>query len=70
MDRDTADSFGIEYIAQEILNMITDKSISHNMLITQDNESIISGFYCIDSIEYMLAGKTLLDYTNVFSEWL
>ena len=68
MDRDTADSFGIEYIAQEILNMITDKSISHNMLITQDNESIISGFYCIDFIEYMLAGKTLLDYTNVFSE--
>ena len=70
MDRDTADSFGIECIAQEILNMITDKSISHNMLITQDNESIISGFYCIDSIVYMLAGKTLLDYTNVFSEWL
>ena len=68
MDRDTADSFGTEYIAQEILNMITDKSISHNMLITQDNESIISGFYCIDSIEYMLAGKTLLDYRNVFSE--
>ena len=68
MDRDTADSFGIECIAQEILNMITDKSISHNMLITQDNESIISRFYCIDSIEYMLAGKTLLDYTNVFSE--
>ena len=66
MHRDTAASFGIEYIAQEILNMITDKSISHNMLITQDNESIISGFYCIDSIEYMLAGKTLLDYTNVF----
>ena len=24
------------------------------------------GFYCI-AIEYMLAGKTLLDYTNLFS---
>ena len=68
MDRDTADSFGIEYIAQEILNMITDKSTSQNMLITQDNESIISEFYCFDSIEYMLAGKTLLGYTNVFPE--
>ena len=25
------------------------------------------GFYCIASIEYMLAGKTLLDYTDLFS---
>ena len=24
------------------------------------------GFYCIAFIEYMLAGKTLLDYTNLF----
>ena len=32
----------------------------------QDNESIMYGFYCIGFIEYMLAGKTLLDYTNLF----
>ena len=25
------------------------------------------GFYCIPFIEYILAGKTLLDYTNLFS---
>ena len=25
------------------------------------------GFYCIAFIEYMIAGKTLLDYTNLFS---
>ena len=25
------------------------------------------GFYCITSIEYMLAGKTLLDYTDLLS---
>ena len=25
------------------------------------------GFYCIAFIEYMLAGKTLLNYTNLFS---
>ena len=24
------------------------------------------GFYCIAFIEYMLAGETLLDYTNLF----
>ena len=25
------------------------------------------GFYCLVFIEYMLAGKTLLNYTNLFS---
>ena len=25
------------------------------------------GFYCIDFIEYMLSGKTFLDYTNLVS---
>ena len=25
------------------------------------------GFYCIAFIEYMLAGKTLLDFTNLFA---
>ena len=33
----------------------------------QDNESIMCGFYCIAFIEYMLVGKTLLDYINLFS---
>ena len=37
-----------------------DKSITHSMFRIQYNESIAF-------IEYMLAGKTLLDYTNLFS---
>ena len=61
------DSFGIEIIFQEVLNKIRDKSITHNIFRIQDNESIMCGFYCIAFIEYMLAGKTLLDYTNLFS---
>ena len=32
-----------------------------------DNESVMWGFYCIAFIEYMLAGKTLLDCTKLFS---
>ena len=32
-----------------------------------NNQSIMCGFYCIAFIEYMLAGKTLLHYTNLFS---
>ena len=70
IDRNLAvyfDSFGIEYIPQEVLNKIKNKSITHIIFRIQDNESIMCGFYCIAFIEYMLAGKTLLDYTNLFS---
>ena len=60
------DSFGIEYIPQEVLNKIKGKSITRNIFRIQFDDSIVSGFYCIAFIEYMLAGKTL-DYTDLFS---
>ena len=47
IDRNLAvyfDSFGIEYIPQEVLNKIKDKSITHNIFRIQDNESIMCGF--------------------------
>ena len=66
MDRNTAvyfDSFKTEYISQEVLDKIKDKSITHGIFRIQDNDSSMWGFYCITFIEYMLAEKTLLDYT-------
>ena len=36
------------------------------MFRMQDDECIMYGFYCIAFIEYIIAGKTLLDYTNFF----
>ena len=71
-DRNAAvyfDSFGIEYIPQEVLNKIRDKSINHNIFRIQDNEFIMCGFYCITFIEYIPAAKILLDYTNLFSPY-
>ena len=70
IDRNLAvyfDSFRIEYIHQEVLNKVKDKSITHNTFRIQDNESIMSRFCYIAFIEYMLVGKCLLDYTNSFS---
>ena len=29
--------------------------------------SIMCGYFCIDFIDFMLAGKTLTEYTNLFS---
>ena len=47
-------SFGVQYIPQEVLNKINDKSITRNIFRMQENESIMCGFYCIAFIEYML----------------
>ena len=58
-------SFGIGYIPQEVLNKIRDKSIIYNTFRMQDNESIICGFFASFFIEYILAGKTLLDHANL-----
>ena len=69
-DRNAAvyfDDFGIEYIPEKVLNKVKDKSITHNIFRIQDNESIMCEFYWITFTEYMLAGKTLLEYTNLFS---
>ena len=60
IDRNTAvyfDSFGIEYIPQEVLNKIKNESITHNIFRVQDHNFIMCGFYCIAFIEYITAGK-------------
>ena len=56
----------IEYIPQEVPNKIKDKSITDDILRIQDKDSIMCGFYCIPLIEYMLLGKAILDYNNLF----
>ena len=70
IDRNTAvyfDCFAIECIPPEVLNKINDKSITHNIFRIEGNNSIMCGFYCIAFVGYMLAGKILLDYTDLSS---
>ena len=60
------DSFGIEHIPKEI-NKFIRNDIKSNIFRLQAYDSIMCGYYCIEFIDYMLIGKTLLDYTNLFS---
>ena len=55
------------FISQELLHKIRNNSITHNIFRMQCGDSIMWGFYCIAFIEYMLAGKGFLDYTNLFT---
>ena len=43
------------------------KRIKNNIFRIQVYDSIMGGNFCIKFINYMLKGKTLLDYTNLFS---
>ena len=61
------DSFGIEHIPKEINKFIGNKNIISNIFRLQTYESIMCGYFCIEVINYMFKGKTLLDYTNLFS---
>ena len=60
------DSFGIEHIPKEI-NKFINNDIKSNIFRIQAYDSIMCGYFCIEFINYMLKGKTLLDYINLFS---
>ena len=61
------DSFGVEYIPEEIKKFIDNRNIKANICRVQANNSVMCGYFCIGFIDFMLAGKTLIDYTNLFS---
>ena len=61
------DSFDVEHIPEEIKEFIGNKNIKANIFCVQPNNSIMCGYFCIGFIDFMLAGKTLTDFTNLFS---
>ena len=61
------DSFGVEHIPEAIKKFIGHRNTKANMCHVQANNSIMCGYFCIGFIDFMLAGKTLIDYTNLFS---
>ena len=61
------DSFGVEHIPKEIKTFINNKNIKTNIFRIQAYDSIMCGYFCIGFINFMLAGKTLTHFTNLFS---
>ena len=61
------DSFGVEHFPKEIKAFIGNKNIKTNIFRIQAYDSIMCGYFCIGFIDFMLAGKTLTDFTNLFS---
>ena len=61
------DSFGVERVPREIKKFIGNKNIITNIYRIQARELITCAYFCIGFIDFMLKGKSLLDYTNSFS---
>ena len=57
-----------------VLNMFLKKfvgneNIKANIFRVQANDSVMYGYFCIVFIGFMLAGKKLTDFTNMFSPY-
>ena len=63
------DSFSVEHIPEEIKKCIGNKNIKANIFRVQANDSVMCGYFCIGYIDFMLAGKKLTDFTNLFSPY-
>ena len=76
------DSFGVEHVPKEIkldigfighksnqLGFIGHKNMKTNIFRIQADNSIMCEYFCIRFIDFMFAGKTLINYTNLFSPY-
>ena len=60
--------FGVEHIPKEIKKFIDHSlSITTNIFRIQAYDSIICEYFCIGFIDFILKGKTLTEFTNLFS---
>ena len=60
------DSFGVEHVPEEIKEFVGNKNIIANIFQVQANNSVMCGYFCIGFIDFILAGKKLTDFTNMF----
>ena len=61
------DSFGVEHIPEETKAFIGNKNIQKKIFRIETYDSIMCGYFCIGFIHFVLAGKTLTNFTNLFS---
>ena len=61
------DSFGVEHIPKEFKKFIGNKNIITNIYRIQNYDLVMCGYFCIGFIDFMFKGRSLTDYTNLFS---
>ena len=61
------DNFGVEHTPKEVSKFIGNKNITTNIYRIQTYDLIMCEYFCIRFIDFMLKGKSLLEYKNLFS---
>ena len=60
-------SFGVEHVPKEIKEFVKNKDMATNIFRIQAYDPIMCGYFCIAFIDFLLAGKTLTGFRNLFS---
>ena len=60
------DNSGVEHIPKKIKTFIGNKNITTNTYRIQAYNSIMCEYFCIRFTDFMLKGRSLLEYTNLF----
>ena len=71
------DSFGVEHIPKEsktfinrpLSSSLQNKNTKKNIFRIQAYDSVMCEYFCIGFIDFMFKGKTLTDYTSLFSPY-
>ena len=61
------DSFGVEHVPKETKKFIEHKNIKTNIFRIQADNPIMSTYFCMGFIDFILAGKILIDCTSLLS---
>ena len=62
------DSFWVEHIPKGIKTFVNRKNMKTNIFRIQAYNSIMCEYFCIGFIDFIFAGKTLTEYTNLFPQ--
>ena len=61
------DNFGVEHVPNEIIKLIKRSLITKNIYRIQAYDSVICGYFYIGFLILYVKGKSLTDFTNIFS---
>ena len=61
------DNFAVEHTLKEMIKFIGNKNITTNIYRIKADDSIMCGYFCIGFIDFMLKGKSLLEFINLIS---
>ena len=59
----------MEHVPEVIKKLVGTKNIIANIFRVQVHDSVMCRYFCIGFINFMLAGKKLTDFTDMFSPY-